>query len=366
MRLYYDGFVRHVASMGAPGIDETRWIRPVRPGDRLSLLVTVADKRASASRPDRGFVGVALDLRNGADETVMTQRFSMIVQRRDAVAPAAAGPAVPIRTHDDLGVPDADPVLGAFYEDVPVGHAVALGTQLFTPDAIVGFATAFDPQYFHVDAERAKASHFGGLVASGFQIGAYWMKHYIAARQRAALLREASGLVAAPSGPSPGYTNLKWIKPAHAGATVAFALRIVGKRPMPGRQGWGMVMTENTGHDADGTLIFSFDGRPDVAHGTDVATLRRSGACDQREAPPAFEGVVSALPVIALGRTLGWFGAPSGPSCPSAMVRPPLMAFCAPLPPALPPPPAARARDVAPTASTTRRICNVTRLMVIS
>src|ERR1700712_5027688 len=43
MRLFYDGFVRHVASMGAPGIDEARWLRPVRPGDQLSLLLTVAD-----------------------------------------------------------------------------------------------------------------------------------------------------------------------------------------------------------------------------------------------------------------------------------------------------------------------------------
>ena len=259
MRLFYDGFVRHVASMGAPGIDEARWLRPVRPGDALSLIVTVADKRLSASRPDRGFLAMTLEMRNGADESVMTQRFSMIVQRRGAAHVATAAPYVPPLPMGTAAAL-ANPMLSAFYEDVDIGHEAQLGSQLFTPEAIIGFASAYDPQYFHLDAEAAKRSHFGGLIASGWQTAAFWMKHYIAARTRSSEARHAAGLASAVGGPSPGFSNLKWIRPVHAGDTITYAMTVTGKRPIS-RAGFGLIVTENTGRTADGTLAFSFEGR---------------------------------------------------------------------------------------------------------
>ncbi|WP_158808871.1 MaoC/PaaZ C-terminal domain-containing protein [Beijerinckia sp. L45] len=259
MRLFYEGFVRHVASMGAPGIDEARWLRPVRPGDQLSLVTTIVDKRVSASRPDRGFLAIALDLRNGADDSVMTQRFSMIVQRRGTGHAASVSAYVPPLATGS-SIPPADPTLTAFYEDAEIGHETQLGSQLFTPEAIITFATAYDPQYFHLDAEAAKASHFGGLIASGWQTAAFWMKHYIAARTRSTEARESARLSAAVGGPSPGFNDLKWIRPVQAGDTITYSLKVTGKRPTS-RAGQGLILTENTGRTADGTLVFSFEGR---------------------------------------------------------------------------------------------------------
>src|SRR5258708_13486375 len=56
MRLIYDGFLVNAASMGAPGIDEVKWLKPVRPGDALSVPLTALEKREPKPRPDMGSV----------------------------------------------------------------------------------------------------------------------------------------------------------------------------------------------------------------------------------------------------------------------------------------------------------------------
>jgi acyl dehydratase len=56
MRLMVDGFLHKAASMGSPGLDEVRWLKPVRPGDTLNVTSTVLEMRPSGSKPDRGIV----------------------------------------------------------------------------------------------------------------------------------------------------------------------------------------------------------------------------------------------------------------------------------------------------------------------
>ena len=58
--------------MGATAIEEVRWLKPVRPGDRLTLRATVLDTRTSKSRPDLGFIGTLMELHNQSGECVMT------------------------------------------------------------------------------------------------------------------------------------------------------------------------------------------------------------------------------------------------------------------------------------------------------
>ena len=161
--------------------------------------------------------------------------------------------------------PEADPRLTGFHGDIVIGHECVLGSQQFTPELVTGFASLYDPQYFHLDAEAARHSHFGALCASGWQTAAFWMKHYFAARTLSAEARAAAGQPWAVGGPSPGFTELKWLRPIYAGQTVRYALRVVGKR-RTSRSGWGMVCTFNTGHlvtesSSKGDLAFSFNGR---------------------------------------------------------------------------------------------------------
>ncbi len=84
MRLIADNLLAGGTGMGAPGIDEVKWLRPLRPGDVLSVRQTILDVRTSATRPDRGYVRFRFELLNQAGEVVMEQVNSIIFGRRVA------------------------------------------------------------------------------------------------------------------------------------------------------------------------------------------------------------------------------------------------------------------------------------------
>ena len=146
-----------------------------------------------------------------------------------------------------------------FFEDLAVGVPVDLGPYLFTKEAIVSFAARYDPQTFHLDEEAALRGPFGRLAASGWHTAAVWMKLYVAHRaaERDRLL--AIGEAAAAPGPSPGFRNLRWLKPVFAGETIRFGYVVTAKRATA-RPGWGLVFRTGTGHDRSGALVYSFEG----------------------------------------------------------------------------------------------------------
>src|SRR3546814_21130771 len=71
-RIFYQANVINACSMGSPGPDELRWLRPVRPGDTLKVTATVREKRPSKSKPDRGTLIMDYAVTNQKDEPVMT------------------------------------------------------------------------------------------------------------------------------------------------------------------------------------------------------------------------------------------------------------------------------------------------------
>jgi acyl dehydratase len=68
--------------MGSPGLDELRWLRPVRPGDTLHSEVEVVEARPSRSKPDRGILVMAFNIRNQRNEDVLTVRTMQLTRRR--------------------------------------------------------------------------------------------------------------------------------------------------------------------------------------------------------------------------------------------------------------------------------------------
>src|ERR1700730_2765141 len=81
-RLLADHFISHVASMASPGVDEIRWMIPVRPGDTLSIRVTVLETKRSRSKPDRGTVRSLVEVMNQNGEVVMSLKPLSIVRCR--------------------------------------------------------------------------------------------------------------------------------------------------------------------------------------------------------------------------------------------------------------------------------------------
>ncbi len=87
MRMMFDGFIGRTASLGSPGVNELRWLAPLRPGDELTLDIDVTEARVSRSRPQTGIVTFHGVVRNAAGLTLCEIVTPIIVERRaDATA----------------------------------------------------------------------------------------------------------------------------------------------------------------------------------------------------------------------------------------------------------------------------------------
>jgi acyl dehydratase len=82
MRMLVDHFISRVASMGSPGADKMRWLIPVRPGDELSMRVTILKARPSRSNPEQGIIELFVEVINQKDEVVMTRTAISLMRRR--------------------------------------------------------------------------------------------------------------------------------------------------------------------------------------------------------------------------------------------------------------------------------------------
>jgi acyl dehydratase len=88
MRLLVDHWLSRMANLGSPGIDELRWLKPVRPGDTLSVRLTIMEARRSQSKPDRGVVRGLVEVLNESGEVVTTWKGVNIVLCRSGQATA--------------------------------------------------------------------------------------------------------------------------------------------------------------------------------------------------------------------------------------------------------------------------------------
>jgi acyl dehydratase len=82
MRMMFDGFIGSAASLGSPGVDELRWLAPLRPGDVLMLEIEVVKARLSKSRPDAGIVTFKGVARNARGEALCEMVAPIIIGRR--------------------------------------------------------------------------------------------------------------------------------------------------------------------------------------------------------------------------------------------------------------------------------------------
>jgi acyl dehydratase len=144
-----------------------------------------------------------------------------------------------------------------FFEDMEIGARRDVGSFTFTAESIKQFAAQFDPQAFHLDEEAGRNSLFGGLAASGWHVGSVCMKLMVADGQR--LMREAAarGEKIAVWGPSPGFRELRWIRPVLAGDTISFTSVIESKRTSEKRPQWGILQARNAGTNQRGEAVYS-------------------------------------------------------------------------------------------------------------
>jgi acyl dehydratase len=82
MRLFADGILRGSTSMGSPGVEEVRYLAPVRAGDNLTLRVEIAGTRASKSRPEMGLVNFLNQMVNADGKLVLEMNATLMFGRR--------------------------------------------------------------------------------------------------------------------------------------------------------------------------------------------------------------------------------------------------------------------------------------------
>lgn len=145
-----------------------------------------------------------------------------------------------------------------YFEDITIGYRRNLGSFTFTADLIKTFARQFDPQPFHLDEDAGRKSVFGGLAASGWHVAAIFMKLTVANSKREAEAVIARGEKPISYGPSPGFRDLKWLRPVLAGDTLTYESEVAETRALESRPQWGMVNFHTTGTNQRGELAFSF------------------------------------------------------------------------------------------------------------
>lgn len=259
MRMIADGFLvaaRH--GMGSPGVQKVDWRAPVRPGDHLKGHFEVLGRRASASKPDRGFVTFRFTLTRPDGSVPFEQENLIMFKRRDARSPVPPpeGVEIPPRMTEEFHPHRGEnPPLGPLETLVP-GETRRYGSYHFSADTIRSFARAFDPQPFHLDDAAGRASHFGGLSASGWHVASAWMKAIIASHEE----QRASGRALPRLGPSPGFRDLQWIRPVLAGDTLTYFSRFLDGRRSASRPGWGIAKHRNYAFNQRDELVFAFTG----------------------------------------------------------------------------------------------------------
>ncbi len=155
----------------------------------------------------------------------------------------------------------------SFFEDIGTGGRREIGSHVFTAEEIKRFADAFDPQPFHTDEAAAAKSHFGALCASGWHTLAIMMRLTIDARERQLGAAGAAGaspgggsMAGARLGPSPGFDDLKWLKPVYAGDTITFSTEVIERHESRSRPGWGLIRFRNTGVNQHGAEVLTIVG----------------------------------------------------------------------------------------------------------
>jgi acyl dehydratase len=135
-----------------------------------------------------------------------------------------------------------------YFEDFVEGHTQDLGSFSFTEDEIVDFARRYDPQPMHVDPDAARGSIYGGLIASGWQTAAGYMRLAV------------DGVMAdSDSKGSPGVDSLRWLRPVRPGDQLNARITVLEARPSNSRPDWGIVRSRGEVVNQSGEIVMQLE-----------------------------------------------------------------------------------------------------------
>ena len=137
-----------------------------------------------------------------------------------------------------------------FWEDFTPGRVFETATRTLSEEDIVRFAREYDPQSFHTDAQAARASPFGGLIASGWQTCGVTMR----------LMCDGYLLETSCVG-SPGLEELRWLKPVRPGDSLRLKTTVIESTPSAKQPNRGTVLFRWDTLNQNGEVVLSMRGR---------------------------------------------------------------------------------------------------------
>jgi acyl dehydratase len=137
-----------------------------------------------------------------------------------------------------------------YWEDFTPGRVFETPARTLSAEDIVRFAREYDPQTFHTDAEAARATPFGGLIASGWQTCGITMR----------LMCDGYLLETSCTG-SPGLEELRWLKPVRPGDTLCLKTTVLESTPSGRQANRGTVLFSWETFNQNGELVLSMRGR---------------------------------------------------------------------------------------------------------
>jgi acyl dehydratase len=123
-------------------------------------------------------------------------------------------------------------MLTRYFEDFTPGRRYEAGSVSVSEEEILAFARQYDPQSFHVDPEAARASIYGGLIASGWHTGSIYMSLLVRG-----LLHDAASLGSA------GIDEMRWLKPVRPGDVLKARMTVTSLKPSSKHPDRGTVFT---------------------------------------------------------------------------------------------------------------------------
>lgn len=148
--------------------------------------------------------------------------------------------------------------MSMFLEDIPLDQEIHLGSYQFTEKNIKSFAEKYDPQRFHLSTEAAADTHFGALCASGWHTVSAWMRAMVKYTTKLHIEKIKSGANPARVGPSPGFDDLRWLKPVFVGDTIDYYTAPFETRPSRSKPEWGILRAHNEGRNQNGDVVLRF------------------------------------------------------------------------------------------------------------
>jgi acyl dehydratase len=137
-----------------------------------------------------------------------------------------------------------------WFEDYSAGEVFEFGEHAVTEAEIVGFARQYDPQFFHVDAQAAQHSPYGGLIGSG------WMSTAIAMRMMCAHFLPRDSVLG-----SPGVDQLRWLQPVRPGDTLRMRVSVLDSRRSQSKPDRGVVTMRQELINQNGQVVMSLEGK---------------------------------------------------------------------------------------------------------